>query len=165
MPSDLPKSEGHTPPCPPLPPSLWSIYSQNRVRPRFFDQEMTRKVWILRCSRRLFIKKCLFPLDAFMVSCRTWSKNLGRTLRQKALTIVMLIGTCLLQLPNSKKFIFCSGLCLLSRIYYYGNKSIWFSNRNSCWILEKVCQHFFLRGNHWRPTCILRKMYTFYLAK
>ena len=25
-------------------------------------------------------KKCLFPLDANMVSCPTWSKNLGRTL-------------------------------------------------------------------------------------
>ena len=43
---------------------------------------------ILRCSRRLFIilvsltspKKCLFPLNAYMVSCPTWSKKLGRTL-------------------------------------------------------------------------------------
>ena len=26
------------------------------------------------------MEKCLFPLDAYMVSCPTWSKNLGRTL-------------------------------------------------------------------------------------
>ena len=54
---------------------------------------MTLKVWILRCSRRLFIilvsltmtwfsEKCLSPIDAYMVSCPTWSKNLGRTLRK-----------------------------------------------------------------------------------
>ena len=26
------------------------------------------------------VKKCLFPLQAYMASCPTWSKNLGRTL-------------------------------------------------------------------------------------
>ena len=52
----------------------------------FWCWKMTLKVQILRCSRRLFIilvsltMTCLFPLDAYMVSCPTWSKNLGRTL-------------------------------------------------------------------------------------
>ena len=52
---------------------------------------MTLKVRILICLRRLFIilvsltmtsfsEKCLFPLDAYMVSCPTWSKNLGQIL-------------------------------------------------------------------------------------
>ena len=29
---------------------------------------------------RKFCEKCLFLIDAYMVSCQTWSKNLGRTL-------------------------------------------------------------------------------------
>ena len=29
---------------------------------------------------KIWWKKCFFPLDAYMVSCPTWSKNLGRTL-------------------------------------------------------------------------------------
>ena len=58
---------------------------------QFLTQKITLKLRILRCSRRLFIilvsltmtwfrEKCLFPLDTYMVSCPTWSKNLGRTL-------------------------------------------------------------------------------------
>ena len=58
----------------------------------FYHRKITLKEQILRCSRRLFIilvslmmtwfsDKCLFSLDAYMVSCPTWSKNLGRTLR------------------------------------------------------------------------------------
>ena len=61
----------------------------------WFNQFLTQKndftVQILRCSRRLFIilvsltmtrfsEKCLFPLDAYIFLCPTWSKNLGRTL-------------------------------------------------------------------------------------
>ena len=32
------------------------------------------------CAMTRLSEKCLFPLDALMVSCPTWSKNLGRTL-------------------------------------------------------------------------------------
>ena len=52
---------------------------------------MTLNIRILRCSRRLFIflvslmvtlrTECLFPLDAYMVSYQTQSKNLERKVR------------------------------------------------------------------------------------
>ena len=52
---------------------------------------MTLKLRILRSLTRLFIilvslmrslfsEKCLFPIDALVVWCSTWSKNLGRSL-------------------------------------------------------------------------------------
>ena len=33
------------------------------------------------------VKKCLFPIDAYMVWCPTWSKNLGRYLIQTLITL------------------------------------------------------------------------------
>ena len=47
---------------------------------------MTLKLRILRSLTRLFItshylvKKCLFPIDAIVVWCPTWSKKLGQSL-------------------------------------------------------------------------------------
>ena len=35
-------------------------------------------------SVHYLVKKCLFPIDAYVVWCQTWSKNLGRYLLQSA---------------------------------------------------------------------------------
>ena len=56
----------------------------------FRHWKMTLKLKILRSLTRLFIivvsslfsEKCLFPINALLVWCPTWSKSLGRSLLQ-----------------------------------------------------------------------------------
>ena len=55
---------------------------RTRVLSRFFDQVGHETTFIILVSLTvtLFSEKCLFPLDAYMVTCPTRSKNLERTL-------------------------------------------------------------------------------------
>ena len=90
------------------------------------------------------MKKCLFPLDAYMVLCQTWSKNLGRTL-----LMVITYRNYLEEYLLCALYILCNhtghqGECLffvISRRFFY--KSYNFCNQHAiCLSTFKICFSF-----------------------
>ena len=113
---------------------------------------MTLKIRILRCSRRLFkilvsltwhylVKKCLYLLDAYVVSCPTQSKNLESILSSGLDSLpfkykvsgnkVWSIFFRLLYIPH---------VCLLD-IVVQGERGINLSSQQEYWWPRELCKH------------------------
>jgi hypothetical protein len=105
---------------------------------------MTLKLKFLRSLTRLFImlvsltmslfsEKCLLPIDAFVIWCPTWSKNLGRSLAKK------IVADEWHSIIQSSFFILTTQLPWIHTRRKYLKANLWF-----IWEINKFSKRFML---------------------
>ena len=124
---------------------------------------MTLKIRILRFLRRLFIicrwhylvKKCLFPLDAYILWCPTWSKNLWRYLiimywpRKAVGEIIPVLLATTMAMPDSRKGVVKSTTASRSALIFKKGNSLKGIDNKTIWRKGLlICLHMFSSQKH-----------------